>query len=426
MRQAYKSNAKSATPSAANQSAIGNPGEGTPATIIGDRWFWLATETIKRVIEEGGITPGDDPDELKDAILALVAGTSGLDTTAGDNRYLQQANNLSDVDNVGNARGSLSVYSRSQVDNAIDDLQTTIVGGAPNSRNTLDEVYDVLNAAIALKANRNNANLTGNARAPTPSAGDDSTRIATTAWLQSFFGGASRREFSTAGSHSYDWEWDVSNGLALIMGGAGGGGGGGRNGVGGGGGGGGGTTDGEDGVGAEGVGGGGAGGAGYRSGGDGGDGGIALPAGGGAGGGAGSTSAAIGGDTHVARGGGGGGGGSGSASPPGDGSTGGFDGGAGPVTSTSPGGGAGDGIALVAGEGGTGADNAGRRGSGGDGGEGEARLIPLTGLSLNDTFTITVGAGGGGGAAASGGNPTEAATAGTDGAAGHVILIPLY
>ena len=85
MRQAYKSNAKSATPSASNQSAVGNPGEGTPATIIGDRWFWLATETIKRVIEEGGITPGDDPDELKDAILALVAGTSGLDTTAGDN-----------------------------------------------------------------------------------------------------------------------------------------------------------------------------------------------------------------------------------------------------------------------------------------------------------------------------------------------------
>ena len=43
MRQAYKSNAKTAIPPASNQAAIGNPGEGTPATIVGDRWFWLGS-----------------------------------------------------------------------------------------------------------------------------------------------------------------------------------------------------------------------------------------------------------------------------------------------------------------------------------------------------------------------------------------------
>ena len=40
----------------------------------------------------------------------------------------------------------------------------TIEDGAPSSRDTLDELYDVLNAAIALKANIAAPQLTGNAR----------------------------------------------------------------------------------------------------------------------------------------------------------------------------------------------------------------------------------------------------------------------
>ena len=54
MRQAYLSNAKAAVPPASSLSAVGNPGDEAPATVIGEYWFWLCTETIKRVIEEGG------------------------------------------------------------------------------------------------------------------------------------------------------------------------------------------------------------------------------------------------------------------------------------------------------------------------------------------------------------------------------------
>ena len=133
----------------------------------------------------------------------------------------------------------------------IEVLEAAIVDGAPASRDTLDQLYDVLNAAIALKANRASPTFTGIARSSDASSGDestriattnwvrdrdavkanigvrlspaprhsydwghsdDSTRIATTAWIAGFaFRGDSRRAFTAAGSHSYDWEWDTPN-----------------------------------------------------------------------------------------------------------------------------------------------------------------------------------------------------------------------
>ena len=56
------------------------------------------------------------------------------------------------------------------VQNVRDALQTTIEGGAANSRDTLQELYTVLNAAIALKANIASPTFTGNPTlTPTPS-----------------------------------------------------------------------------------------------------------------------------------------------------------------------------------------------------------------------------------------------------------------
>ena len=40
---------------------------------------------------------------------------------------------------------------------------------------------------------------------------------ATGEFLRGFFGDASRREWTTAGSHSYSWEWDTPNGLAILL-----------------------------------------------------------------------------------------------------------------------------------------------------------------------------------------------------------------
>ena len=50
---------------------------------------------------------------------------------------------------------------------------------------------------------------------------------ATGEMLRDFFGGASQIEYTTAGVHTYNWEWGTPNGLAIIQGGTGGSGGGG-------------------------------------------------------------------------------------------------------------------------------------------------------------------------------------------------------
>ena len=64
----------------------------------------------------------------------------------------------------------------------IEVLESAIVDGAPGSRDTLDQLYDVLNAA---KANLASPILTGNPRSVTPATGDNDTSIATTAWVRS-------------------------------------------------------------------------------------------------------------------------------------------------------------------------------------------------------------------------------------------------
>ena len=64
----------------------------------------------------------------------------------------------------------------------IEVLETSIVDGAPASRDTLDQLYDVLNAA---KANLASPILTGNPRSVTPATADDDTSIATTAYVKS-------------------------------------------------------------------------------------------------------------------------------------------------------------------------------------------------------------------------------------------------
>ena len=228
-----------------------------------------------------------------------------------------------------------------------------------------------------------------------------------------------RAEFTTAGVHSYDWEWDVTKGFAIITGGGGGGGGGGSNNsssVNGGGGGGGsnglgggaggGGNDGADGTATQ-------GGAGGEP--------SSLSNGGTGGGGGDRSSVAVGGTTHGgADGGGGGGGGY---------ARGGGNNGHGGGTSVGGGGESGGFLGLAGGAGYGGSGNGGQGGvseggaqrAGGAGGGGLAGTVELSGLSLNDAMTITVGAGGDGGAAAAFGGDD-----GTDGGAGRVILIPLF
>ena len=182
--------------------------------------------------------------QVRDAIQAMI-DASGFDQVAGDARYLRRGQNLGDVNNVGSSRGNLNaapinsptftgnprsvtpaandsdtsiattafvsdavatiIAQGSDIDLAtrnehlsanpptneaavpayvldmIEVLEASIVDGAPASRDTLDQLYDVLNAA---KANLSGPVFTGNPRAPTPSTSDDDTSIATTGFVQ--------------------------------------------------------------------------------------------------------------------------------------------------------------------------------------------------------------------------------------------------
>ena len=325
-------------------------------------------------------------------------------------------------------RGSLELATDAEhtQGNPPDDLAATPAGvravrdalldSPPGALDTLNELAAALGddanfsttvmALINARAPINSPVLTGEPLSTTPPAGDDSTRIATTAWLQTFFGTASRREFTTAGVHSYDWEWNTPNGIAIVQGGSGAGGGGGT-GVGAGAGG-----DGElgtvrtillsslsmgDTFTLEIGGGGGGGGRGRNSG---------FPGGGGAGGTNGGF-AGGGSDTPMA-GGGGGGGGSGGSSTLTQGST--------TLTATGGGGGGGGGGAAFGGGGGGGRDAVGGNAPGG----GEGGPGGTNGGFGGGTIRLVGdrGDGGGGGGAVS--------TDGAGGGAGRVILIPLF
>ena len=172
------------------------------------------------------VTPpsGDDDTSIATTAWVRANGTN----LATRNEHLSN--------NPPTNEAAVPAYVMDMIEVAVSDLMDS----SPGALDTLNELAAALGDdanfsatvtnALALKANIAGPTFTGTVRAPTPSVGDDSTRIATTAWLQGFFGTASRRAFTTAGAHSYDWEWGTPNGIAFIVGGGGGGGGGGGSG----------------------------------------------------------------------------------------------------------------------------------------------------------------------------------------------------
>ena len=152
MKQAYLSDAVSAAPPSSGATSVGNPSDGDPAngveaTALGAYAMYQLFTELEALISDASLTPDVDTlTQVRDAVRALVAGSTGLDTTAGDARYLRKDQNLGDVNNAGSSRGNLSA--------------------APIASPT----------------------FTGNPKAPTPPTGNDSTRIATTAFVDNAIG----------------------------------------------------------------------------------------------------------------------------------------------------------------------------------------------------------------------------------------------
>ena len=135
MRRAYKANASATPPTATQATSVGFPTEGDivagqDATIPGPWVFHMLVEAIVTVIEEAGLTPGDDPDQFKDAVVSLL-GSAGVDF----------ATNAQTVAGVLTNRATHPRGVRAAIDALID--------GAPNNLNTLNELAIAINNLIS-------------------------------------------------------------------------------------------------------------------------------------------------------------------------------------------------------------------------------------------------------------------------------------
>ena len=129
-------------------------------------------------------------------------------------------------DTVGGARWAHSITS--------EIVNTIIAGGLTPDGADLAQLRKSIAAQIAAAVNAVDipspvtlapvAEHTGS----NPPGDEAATPEGLRAMLDALFGGANRRSFAAAGTHSYDWEWGTPNGIAIIQGGAGGGGAGGR------------------------------------------------------------------------------------------------------------------------------------------------------------------------------------------------------
>ena len=182
MRRRYKANAAQAAPPATDLASDGYPGEGdvsrgVPATIPGPYWYYVVTEQIVRTILASGVRAvdlTDDPDQFVTALKNLAKAQTPY------------------ADNAEALAGALTdkAINPATLKHVID----AVIGGAPGALDTLNELAAALNDdadfhatitnALALKAPLASPEFTGNPTAPTQAEGNNSTRLATTAFVK--------------------------------------------------------------------------------------------------------------------------------------------------------------------------------------------------------------------------------------------------
>ena len=102
-----------------------------------------------------------------------------LTQTAGDARYTQRSNNLSDVTNVATARTNLGA---APLDSPAFTGTPTAVTASPETSTTQLATTAFVTTANNLKANINSPTFTGVPSAPTAAAGTNTEQLATTAF----------------------------------------------------------------------------------------------------------------------------------------------------------------------------------------------------------------------------------------------------
>ena len=237
MKQAYLADAVAGVPVSTGAPSVGNPSDGDPANAIQATALGAYAPCIRYLRSlrtssiQGGLTPDIDVlTQLRDAVQAMIDASAGLDTAAGDARYLRRGQNLGDVNNSGTSRGNIGAApinsptftgnprsvtpAANDSDTSIattafvgDAVATIIAAGSDIDLATRNEhlssnpptneaavpayVADMIevlesavNTAIALKSNIASPTFTGDPRSSDPPSTSNNTRIATTNWVR--------------------------------------------------------------------------------------------------------------------------------------------------------------------------------------------------------------------------------------------------
>ena len=144
-------------------------GAGAPANSLGDDGDWyLRTSNGQWYEKVSGAWASRYTDQVGQA-------GSGITQTQGDARYARQSENLDDLDSASTARTNLGLGDAAEQDVGHGS------GNVPQLDSNGDLNVSVIPNTIARLAS---PALTGNPTAPTQAAGNDSTRLATTAFVQ--------------------------------------------------------------------------------------------------------------------------------------------------------------------------------------------------------------------------------------------------
>ena len=163
---------------------------------LGEAAFKAVGEDSGELAELGSDGEFDD-DRLSSAIARLAGpaftGNPTAPTQSSANDSARIATTAFVVAAIA-AAGTGSGVTLTQVNSAIDDAISDLIDGAPGALDTLNELAEALGddddyaatimAALALKANLSSPAFMGTPTAPTQSSGNDSTRLATTAFVQ--------------------------------------------------------------------------------------------------------------------------------------------------------------------------------------------------------------------------------------------------
>ena len=144
-------------------------GSGAPGSSLGDDGDWyLRTSNGQWYEKVSGAWSSRYTDMVGQA-------GSGITETQGDARYARQSENLSDLDDVATARTNLGLGTAAVVDTG------TSSGNVPVLNSSGDLNVSTIPNTISRLAS---PAFTGNPTAPTQTAGNNSTRLATTAFVQ--------------------------------------------------------------------------------------------------------------------------------------------------------------------------------------------------------------------------------------------------